>query len=163
MTAHAMKGDKDRCLEAGMDDYVAKPASGRDIAQAIERMFPLITAAAPPPVQSTPWNPTRTLEQLEGDENLLRDIARIFLEEAPKLIARLRDGIGTRNAELLERTAHSLKGQLAYLGAYGASQKSRELEDTGQRGDFQSAQRIVDELEREIAGVLEAMREVVET
>jgi two-component system sensor histidine kinase/response regulator len=163
MTAHAMKGDKDRCLEAGMDDYVSKPASGRDIAQAIARMFPSASKDPEASGRSSNWSPTQALEQLDGDENLLREIAGIFFEEAPKLLARLHEGISGRNSELVERTAHSLKGQLGYLGASAASQKSRELEDIGHRGEFQRASRIVEELEREIGGVIEAMRQAVQT
>ncbi|HEX6504052.1 MAG TPA: response regulator [Terriglobales bacterium] len=162
MTAHAMKGDKDRCLEAGMDDYVAKPASGRDIAHAIVRMFPE-TAESPAPVRSIGWKPAQALEQLDGDENLLREIATIFFDEAPKLLARLREGIGAHNSELVERTAHSLKGQLAYLGATSASQKSRELEDIGHRGEFTRAARVLEELEKEIAAVIEGMRQAVQS
>jgi signal transduction histidine kinase/DNA-binding response OmpR family regulator len=163
MTAHAMKGDRERCLESGMDDYLAKPVSSREIADAIKKIFPLTPTAAIPSVRSSPWTAARALAQVEGDEKLLHEIVSIFVDEAPKLLAKLREGIVSRNLELVERTAHNLKGQLGYLGATVAAQKSRELEDTGHRGDLPRAQRIVDELEREITELMDAMRQAVQT
>jgi signal transduction histidine kinase/DNA-binding response OmpR family regulator len=161
MTAHAMKGDRERCLESGMDDYLAKPVSSREIADAIKKIFPLAPAAAASR-RSAPWTAARALGQVEGDEKLLHEIIAIFVDEAPKLLAKLREGIVSRNLELVERTAHNLKGQLGYLGATAASQKSRELEDTGHRGDLPRAQRIVDELEKEITELMDAMRQAVQ-
>jgi two-component system sensor histidine kinase/response regulator len=162
MTAHALKGDRERCLESGMDDYLAKPVSSREIAEAIQRLFPLAPAAAVASGRSNPWTAARALAQVEGDEKLLHEIVAIFVDEAPKLLAQLRQAITTHDVELLERTAHNLKGQLGYLGATVAAQKSRELEDTGHRGDLPLAQRIVDELEKEITELMESMRQAVQ-
>jgi CheY-like chemotaxis protein len=163
MTAHAMKGDRERCLESGMDDYLAKPVSSREIADAIRRIFPLAPAAAVASGRSNPWTAARALAQVEGDEKLLHEIVAIFVDEAPKLLAALRQAIASRNLEQVERTAHNLKGQLGYVGATAAAQKSRELEDSGHRGDLARAQRIVDELEKEITEVMESMRQAVQT
>jgi two-component system sensor histidine kinase/response regulator len=162
MTAYAMKGDRERCLEAGMDDYVAKPVSGRDIAEAINRMFPAVKGPAPNS-RSNSWTVTQALEQLDGDEKLLHDIANIFFEEAPKLLTRLRESIADRNSEMVERTAHSLKGQLGYLGVVGAAQKSRELEEVGHRGEFQKANLVLAELEAEVTAIIEVMRQAVQS
>jgi HPt (histidine-containing phosphotransfer) domain-containing protein len=162
MTAHAMKGDRERCLESGMDDYLAKPVSSREIADAIRRIFPLATSSAAVSTRSNHWTVARALAQVEGDEKLLQEIVAIFVDEAPKLLAKLREGIVSRNLELLERTAHNLKGQLGYLGASSAAQMSRELEDTGHHGDLPRAQRIVDELEKEITELMESMRQAVQ-
>jgi two-component system sensor histidine kinase/response regulator len=162
MTAYAMKGDRERCLEAGMDDYVAKPVSGRDIAEAINRMFPAVKGPALNS-RSNIWTVTQALEQLDGDERLLHDIANIFFEEAPKLLATLRESIADRNSEMVERTAHSLKGQLGYLGVVGAAQKSRELEEVGHRGEFQKANLVLAELEAEVTAIIEVMRQAVQS
>jgi signal transduction histidine kinase/DNA-binding response OmpR family regulator len=162
MTAHAMKGDRERCLESGMDDYLAKPVSSREIADAIKRIFPLAPTAAAPSGRSNSWSAARALAQVEGDEKLLHEIVAIFVDEAPKLIANLRQAIMARDLEVVERTAHNLKGQLGYLGAKAAAQKSRQLEDTGHRGDLPRAQRIVDELEKEISELIDAMRQAVQ-
>lgn len=162
MTAHAMKGDRERCLESGMDDYLAKPVNSREIADAIRRIFPLATSSATVSSQSNHWTAARALQQVEGDEKLLQEIVAIFVDEAPKLLAKLREGIVSRNLELLERTAHNLKGQLGYLGASSAAQMSRELEDTGHHGDLPRAQRIVDELEKQITELMESMRQAVQ-
>jgi CheY-like chemotaxis protein/HPt (histidine-containing phosphotransfer) domain-containing protein len=162
MTAHAMKGDKDRCLEAGMDDYLAKPVGRREIANVIQRIFPLNATEPAASGRLSSWTPSRALEQVEGDEKLLHEIMEIFMEEAPKLLSQLRESIAAGNLQLVERAAHKLKGQLGYLGATGAAQKSRELEDTGHRGDMGHARRLADELEREISGLMETMRQMVQ-
>ncbi|MGE5734802.1 MAG: hypothetical protein ACM34E_06915, partial [Acidobacteriota bacterium] len=82
MTAHAMKGDKERCLDSGMDAYVAKPVSRKDVEEALQIFFPQMapspdTNVAPTPVPKTIWDRAKTLERLDGDENLLREVIHI--------------------------------------------------------------------------------------
>ena len=136
MTAPAMKGDRERCLEAGMDGYVAKPITARELAQAIAAVRPCRTmpnAGTEVPPRMVPtiptihWNPSQVLEQLGGDEQLFQEVVDIFISQAPKQIADLRGGIAQGNAESVERSAHILKGELGYFGVSGILQEAREL------------------------------------
>jgi CheY-like chemotaxis protein len=92
MTAHAMKGDRERCLEAGMDGYITKPVRFSDIEETLSGL-----ASAPPgPVKAEAvegaafWNRAEALGRIGGDEELLRELCQIFLEESPKLLEKLR-------------------------------------------------------------------------
>jgi HPt (histidine-containing phosphotransfer) domain-containing protein len=83
------------------------------------------------------WNMSTTLEQLGGDETLLQEVVEIFLEDAPKQLAALRLAVAQGIAETVETTAHSLKGELGYMGLPEILQRARELEEMG-RGRVQT-------------------------
>jgi histidine phosphotransfer protein HptB len=109
------------------------------------------------------WDKTEALERLGGDEDLLRELCGIFLEESPKLVQKLRHALAESNANALMRAAHSLKGELGYLGAAAASRASRALEemglkDMGKDQNLSRAAELLVLLERELAGLHLAMR-----
>jgi two-component system, sensor histidine kinase and response regulator len=164
MTAHVMKGDQERCLEAGMDSYIAKPLSSKQVELAISRTLisePAMTAR--PIVKVAPaslirWNRAKALEALDGDEDLLYAIVQIFLEESPKQLTKLKRAVAEVNAELLERTAHSLKGELSYLGMPAISQRARELEQMGRDCDLEHAPEVLAIFEAEVSDVIANMR-----
>jgi signal transduction histidine kinase/CheY-like chemotaxis protein len=147
MTAHAMKGDWERCLAAGMDGYVSKPINAEDLKDAISLAMPVrdesdrSESADEKPVERPPespacWSRSKTLEGLGGDENLLRDVIEIFREGAPKHLASLRAAIAQLDAGVVEATAHSMKGELGYLSVPGIHQMARELEEAGRNSDL---------------------------
>ena len=166
MTAHAMKGDKERCLDSGMDAYVAKPVSRKDVEEALQIFFPQTapsaeTNVAPTPVPKTIWDRAKTLERLEGDENLLREVIHIFLEETPNLLAELHRGLADRNSEAVERTAHSLKGELGYLGLTTASERARDLEQMGHTLNLAQAAQSLTLLDAEIGTAIAEIRSIM--
>jgi CheY-like chemotaxis protein/HPt (histidine-containing phosphotransfer) domain-containing protein len=169
LTAHAMKGDREHYLEGGMDGYVSKPINGKQLQEVISSVVKRgggagrrVTLTAPS-VHPTPdstlgWNAESVLERLGGDEKLFSEVIQIFLEETPKNIAQLRQALAQGNSENLERTAHSLKGELGYLGIAGVSQKARELEEMGRRHDLLHAAGVFATFETELSAVLNSMR-----
>ena len=169
MTAHAMKGDRERCLAAGMDKYVSKPVQVRELRDAISvalgtrrQTGPMRRAQPEEKVVQPPdpdlWNLSVTLEKLGGDESLLHDVVDIFLAETPKKIAALRLAIQQNDADSVQKTAHSLKGELGYLGLLKISQMARELEEAGKKNDLQSAVNIFRSLEPELTTLLASMQ-----
>jgi HPt (histidine-containing phosphotransfer) domain-containing protein len=104
-----------------------------------------------------PWNPAHTLERLGGDEKLLHEVMEIFREEAPKHLAGLREAIAQQDAGTAERLAHSLQGELGYLGVAELSRGARELEEKGRTSDFQGALSIFPPFEAAMARLLASM------
>lgn len=148
MTAHAMTGDRERCLKSGMDDYLSKPISSLALCQVIAKLMPVscdMSRAAHRPMNSRPvqtgsgWNIHNALARLDGDESLLNDLIEIFLKEYPQQLAKLHDGIVATNAEIVRITAHTLKGELGYLGLLAAEEQARSLEVMGAQGRLDSA------------------------
>ena len=169
MTAHAMKGDRERCIEAGMDAYITKPITFERLEQAIADALHSCSRTTSatgsrieqqdvaPPSANT-WNIVKVLERLGGDEKLLHEIVEIFLMESPKLINGLRQAMIDGDAVGIETTAHSLKGELGYLGLSQLSQKACELEEMGRRQDLRHTAEVFAEFETEISEVLISMR-----
>jgi two-component system, sensor histidine kinase and response regulator len=105
------------------------------------------------------WNRAEALERLGGDEALLRELCDIFLEESPKLLRKLRKAIEEGDASSAMRAAHSLKGEVGYLGAAGASQAAQQLEDMGAVNKLAAAPETLILLEREISGLHSAIKD----
>jgi two-component system, sensor histidine kinase and response regulator len=163
MTAHAMKGDRERCLEAGMDGYITKPIRFSDIEKTLSSFSGTQAAVPTGPSGKIPgkilWAKAEAPARLGGDEDLLRELCQIFLEESPVLLQELRQAIVDADPEAVMRAAHSLKGELGYLGAAGASQAARELEDMGHENNLSRAAETLDVLEQEMAGLQLALKD----
>ena len=165
MTAHAMKGDRERCLEAGMDGYISKPVRFSDIEQTLASLSGAkLAKTSPRPSQpeggAPSWNQAEALERIGGDKDLLQDLCGIFLEESPKLLEKLRQAVRDEDCEAVLRTAHSLKGEAGYLGAAVTSQAARQLEHMAEQKDLAGAAETLTILERELAGLHLALKEV---
>ncbi|MBI5502055.1 MAG: response regulator [Deltaproteobacteria bacterium] len=155
MTAHAMKGDRERCLEAGMDAYVSKPVKAPELLAVIESYFPTAPAApaagaepAPAPA-SCVFDRAMLLEQAGGDVELAREIAELFLESSARLLADVHDALGRADAHALSRDAHALKGSAAVFGAAAFVDAARELEIRSEAGDLGGIDDLRGRLERE--------------
>ncbi|MGA8492345.1 MAG: response regulator [Terriglobales bacterium] len=153
MTAHAMKGDRERCLEAGMDGYITKPVRFSDIEQTLSDIAraPIVPAKAA--AAATSWDKTEALNRIGGDEQLLQELCQIFLEESPKLLQKLQQAVAAGDPGEVSRAAHSLKGESSYLGAGGTSQAARQLEEMGNHKDLSRASETLAVLEREVASL----------
>jgi signal transduction histidine kinase/DNA-binding response OmpR family regulator len=173
VTAHAMSGDRERCVGAGMDGYVTKPLNGRALEEAIAAVLfgahdtiSGIGPDTPEPVgapDSPPtWDFAQTLERLGGDEKLLYEIVEIFLAEGPEQISVLRHAIAEGDAGGIERAAHGLKSELGYLGISQVSQKASELEGMGRRRDLHQSAEVFAAFDTEISAILKSMRGVID-
>jgi HPt (histidine-containing phosphotransfer) domain-containing protein len=137
MTAHAMKGDRKRCLAAGMDEYLTKPLDPKHLCALVEQM------AAGAPVSLQPAEPAgvsmEVLARVGGDRELLAEISRLFVDDAPRHLEKIRQALTAQDGEALRRAAHGLKGAAANFDAEGVVDAARELEEVGRAGTFDAA------------------------
>ena len=133
MTAHAMKGDSERCLAAGMDEYLTKPLDSRKLCLLVEQMA---SGHAPAEDELIPEVSDEVLARVGGDRELLAEICRLFVEDAPRHLEQIRAAIEARDSESLKRAAHGLKGAAANFDADGVVDAARTLEDIGRSAQF---------------------------
>ena len=160
MTAHAMKGDREKCLASGMDAYISKPIHIEELLQVTEgltRNRGPIDRTAESVQLTASADLDAALLRVEGDEALLSDLARLFCEECPKMMAAIQHGIEYKNAESLERAAHSLKGSLSTFAAAQAFELASKLERLGRSRDLEDVESVFASLDAEMNSVLTAL------
>ena len=146
MTAHALAGDKERCLESGMDGYLAKPIERAQLIAAVENL----AAARDASDTANRAAGAALLARFDGDAALLRRVSGIFAEQTPGMLDRIRNAVAAENADALRNTAHRLIGSLGALGADEAVGYARQLEDLAVSGEFAPAKNILKELTHEM-------------
>ena len=170
MTAHAMAGDEQRCLDAGMDGYVAKPFKPDLLTQAIAKLIGTqqpdsesanTTQVAGPSTQLIDWN--AALAGLMNDPTLLKEIAKTCIDEARDILTRLPAAIEAGNAKEIQRHAHTLKGSLRIFHAEAAVDRGQELENVAAIGDLTSATDLFNRFKAEIDRVIPILQRFVDT
>jgi CheY-like chemotaxis protein len=182
MTAHALKGDREKCLEAGMDGYVAKPIHPAELFETIAEVLsaggppveprsdaPLELPAAGPRCEPAPpavgqtgvdWSLAR--EAVQGDEALLRSLVEAALVEFPLQVEQIGRAIAANDPAKLRIAAHTLKGSLRYFGVAQAHALAVRLETMGRTAAMAEAPTTVPPLQAEIQDVLAALRGYLE-
>ena len=145
MTAHAMTGDRERCLRAGMDGYVAKPLRAQALFDAIEEQ-----PASPVTARIAP-------SAAADDADLLAEVAELFLDTAPGLLAQVREAMARTDAPGLERAVHALRGAASNFGAADTVAAAARLEAMGRAGELNGADAAYADLERAITRLLGAL------
>jgi two-component system sensor histidine kinase/response regulator len=159
MTAHAMSGDRERFLAAGMDGYLSKPIDPEMLFAVVEQDRTGVSVArSPEPVDRIAF-----LERLGGDEELMVDVIRLFLEDCPQRLADVKAAVDQRDAERLRTSAHALKGAAANLSAGGLFQAAAILERLGAEARLDAAPAAWRALSTEASLAMDVLRRFEQT
>jgi len=165
MTAHALRGDREQCLAAGMDEYVAKPVRSKQLYEAIERVLAdageIRRPAETPSEKTGDVNWQLALQSALGDRKLLKEVAEAFLEECPGLLHQLQEAIRNADAATVRRLGHTIKGALRTFGAETALDLAGRIEEMGRSGKLDDAFAVFDILKQKLQAIgqeLEAFR-----
>ncbi len=161
MTAHVIKGDRERCLEAGMDEYVSKPIDSDKLFEAIETLTrgPDISKAAAGPVA---LDNKLLLKAFDGDWDFLKEVVEVFLDDYPRLLDTLRRSFNEGDSDTFMRSAHSLKGMLKNFQAETAAEVAFDLEKKGKEKDLDGVQADIESLADQIVEVDKMLRGIIE-
>ena len=146
-----MKGDRERCIDAGMDEYLSKPLNPRELFRVIDglakrRKQPALSPSGDDEV----INKAAAMEAVGGDLGLLRDIGKIFTEECPRLMDEIAGFMTSEHPEHVAQPAHSLKGSAANLGALPTMEAASALEQAARSTDREATREAYERLDAEV-------------
>jgi PAS domain S-box-containing protein len=163
LTAHAARGDRDRCLEAGMDGYLPKPVDPQAFWETVRGL--LLGPSEPAGVSAEEESPVldreAILRRLEGDEGLLKELVDLFRGDSVTLLEQVGTALGDGDAEAARRAAHTLKSSLGLFEAHGAARATRRLEEAARSGDLALAEEALKDLQGEIERLRPALAALV--
>ncbi|MCA9105502.1 MAG: response regulator, partial [Planctomycetales bacterium] len=166
LTAHAMAGDRQRCLDAGMDDYVTKPIRLPELRRVLTRVH--AGELSTPQVHSeqrggaeVPVDWEAAMETVGGDQRFLRELVDLFELDSQKLLNELVSSVREANESEANRTAHSLKGALTHLGCRAAAEVAWEIEQRAAQGKLTELESRVETLRQLVLESLERLHKLL--
>ena len=162
MTAHAMAGDRERCLASGMDAYISKPLDAAKLLQLIESVVPAPAATDAVDAPEMVFDFSLALSQMDNDRELFAEVAGLFLRDAGEMTSRIEEAIQNHDATALMRSAHKFKSSVGIFGAEEAQHLLEQLENMGDRNQLNGAAAAFERLSLILARLTNALAEFKE-
>jgi CheY-like chemotaxis protein len=179
MTANAMAGDRERCIEAGMDEYLAKPVHPEDLSAMLSRVLgtgappaatpaatPSPSPASPADIDSAPLVDMARLRDLGvvGDDGrtTLRELVNLFAVETPEMIARIGEGIDAESVHIVQHAAHNLKGSALSLGAARIGALATEIDRRAKAGTIDGADALLTSIDVAFGATVAELRSLAQ-
>jgi PAS domain S-box-containing protein len=159
LTANAMAGDRERCLSAGMDDYVSKPVNAAELERVIESWCRPHPVAAEAPAE--PFDCRAAMERVGGSREFLAKLAQSFCRHLPATRTKLRKALDEHNADGIDIAAHTLRGTLGMFSAEAAILAARELESAARAQEWPAIRKAHADLEASLAPLEAALQKLV--
>jgi CheY-like chemotaxis protein/HPt (histidine-containing phosphotransfer) domain-containing protein len=167
LTAHAISGDRDKCMAAGMDGYLSKPIEPHRLAEELDKWLPAPQPAREPETQEKPpqepadgaFNEKELLGRLMGDRSLAGKVVAGFLQDAPSQLRHLRERLEEGDADGARRQAHTLKGAASTVSARSLSALARKIEDAARAGELERAGKLLPRLGQELEQLTAALKD----
>ena len=166
VTANAMKEDEERCLAAGMDSYVSKPLRMLDLISKVERYSfsgknAVDAKKEEKSIEQIIHTKQQLIESIDGDEELLKTVAKLCIENLPGLLQQVNESVKSSNFKQLEYAAHTVKGSANQFGASRAANVAYQLEQKGRNKDFTGAETLSALLEKEIDLMIRELQKLI--
>ena len=166
MTAHAMQGDQERCIEAGMDAYTSKPIRRKAIEAVIQEIHERFLAASPKASEESDGAGTvidteSLMEELDDDLDMLQTMVQMFEKDVGSRLPKLRDAVTAGDSETIASEAHALKGGVGNFFADSAFEAANKLESAARSGELDNAAGLLTSLEHELNRVKHTLTEIL--
>ena len=168
MTAHVLKGDRDKCLEAGMNDYISKPVTTSALKEILEKILGAhrdgkASSPTPAPTLPVPVNVQRLNDITDGDRAFEQELIESFLTDTERHITDLESAVREEDGEALKLQAHAIKGSSANAGATRLEEIAVRLEEIRVEMESERARELIEDLRSEFERVREYLRDHVES
>ncbi len=159
MTARISEENREKCKEAGMDDYINKPFGTEELGNILNRWLPCAVNSAP--LEGKIIDTIRSVKK-NGKSELLNEVLRSYIDSTPELLKKLQDAVAGNDAETMHETAHPFKSASGNMGALHLAELCREMESIGQAGELEKAGDVLSSIEKEYEKVINAMNAELE-